>query len=152
VAADCQLGESAAGPWQEAGALIPTLKGGDGQPASSSSAPQSQSSSEPFGGAWYASQPTSTPDGAGRYVAPHRAPLVLVLGILGLLMGCPIFSAIAWIMGSQDIREMRAGRMDRSGEGATQAGMVLGMVVGIFWLLMAFAFLAIALIAIVANL
>ena len=50
-----------------------------------------------------------------------------MLGLLGF-MSCPIFSLMAWVMGSHDLAEMRAGRMDRSGEGLTQAGQVLGMI------------------------
>jgi len=64
--------------------------------------------------------------GAG-YVRPHRGTAVLVLGILGLAV-CPICGIIAWAMGSKDMREMRAGCMDRSGEGMTRAGYICGMI------------------------
>ena len=37
----------------------------------------------------------------------------------------------AWILGQTDLKLMRAGQMDRSGEGMTQAGMILGMVMTI---------------------
>ncbi|MEX0702201.1 MAG: hypothetical protein WD069_08905 [Planctomycetales bacterium] len=65
--------------------------------------------------------------GHGGYVAPHRATLVLVLGILGLVVCAPLGIA-AWWMGSNDLRDMRSGRMDRSGESMTQAGQVLGII------------------------
>jgi hypothetical protein len=68
----------------------------------------------------------------GQYLAPHRGGLVLVLGLLGF-MGCPLFSFVAWIMGSHDLREMKAGRMDRSGESPTFAGMIFGMIVSLLW-------------------
>ena len=68
------------------------------------------------------------------YVAPHRGGMILILGILGLVVGCPIFSLMAWVMGSGDLREMRAGRMDRSGEGVTQVGHILGAVLSILWI------------------
>lgn len=59
---------------------------------------------------------------------PHRGALILVLGILGLVF-CPLTAPFAWMMGSEDLRQMRAGRMDPEGEGLTQAGRVLGMIV-----------------------
>ena len=35
---------------------------------------------------------------------------------------------IAWVMGSNDLSEMRAGRMDREGEGQTNGGRICGMI------------------------
>lgn len=58
---------------------------------------------------------------------PHRGPVILVLGILGFLV-CQIFAPIAWVMGRADLREMDAGRMDPTGKGLTQAGMILGII------------------------
>ena len=70
-----------------------------------------------------------TPDygqtGAG--LQPHRGTIVLVLGILGLVV-CPICGIIAWVMGTTDLREMEAGRMDPSGQGLTKAGKICGMI------------------------
>jgi hypothetical protein len=63
--------------------------------------------------------------GAG--VEPHRGSAVLTLGILGLAV-CAICGIIAWVMGSSDLAKMRAGTMDRSGEGSTRAGMICGMI------------------------
>ncbi len=60
-------------------------------------------------------------------VQPHRGTIILVLGILSLVV-CGIMGPIAWVMGNTDLREMAAGRMDRSGEGATQAGRICGMI------------------------
>lgn len=62
-----------------------------------------------------------------RYLQPHRGAAVLTLGILGLV-ACLICGIIAWVMGNNDLREMRAGRMDRSGEGMTNAGRICGMI------------------------
>jgi hypothetical protein len=66
---------------------------------------------------------------------------VLVLGILGLVV-CFICGIIAWVMGKTDLREMEAGRMDRSGEGMTRAGKICGMIsvivaiaVSVIWLI-----------------
>jgi hypothetical protein len=70
--------------------------------------------------------------------------MILVFGLLGWFF-CAIFSIMAWVMGSADLREMRAGRMDRSGMGMTQAGMVIGMIHCILCLLgILFFFLAVA--------
>lgn len=63
----------------------------------------------------------------GRRVKPHRSALILVLGILSLILCAPLGIA-AWIMGKSDLTEMRWGRMDRSGEGATFAGYVMGII------------------------
>lgn len=59
--------------------------------------------------------------------APHRGGVILALGILGLVC-CFICGIIAWVMGNNDLREMAAGRMDRSGQGMTQAGKICGMI------------------------
>ncbi len=61
------------------------------------------------------------------YSRPHRGGVVLAMGILGILC-CFIFAIIAWVMGSSDLKDMAAGRMDRSGEGLTRAGMICGII------------------------
>jgi len=58
---------------------------------------------------------------------PHRGVAVLVLGILGLVI-CVICGIIAWVMGSSDLKEMDAGRMDPSGRGLTKGGKICGMI------------------------
>ena len=63
----------------------------------------------------------------GQSLTPHRGTLILVLGILGLVC-CIICGIIAWVMGNNDLRQMAAGTMDRSGEGLTKAGKICGMV------------------------
>lgn len=72
----------------------------------------------------YAGAPSMVP---GQFVQPHRATMVFVLGLLGLLV-CFICGIIAWVMGAKDMKEMDAGRMDPSGRGLTQAGWILGIV------------------------
>jgi hypothetical protein len=67
-------------------------------------------------------------------LSPHRGTLILVLGILGIVC-CFICGIIAWVMGSGDLREMAAGRMDPSGQGITQAGKICGMVGVILWII-----------------
>jgi hypothetical protein len=59
---------------------------------------------------------------------PHRGSTILVLGILSLVVCGPVLGPIAWIMGNQDLAEIRAGRMDPEGEGSTNAGRICGMI------------------------
>jgi hypothetical protein len=61
----------------------------------------------------------------------HRGSTILVLGILGLAV-CFILGIFAWTMGNEDLQKMRAGRMDRSGQGLTEAGRICGMV-AVLW-------------------
>jgi hypothetical protein len=69
-----------------------------------------------------------------RHIAPHRAVLVLVLGVLAIcLVAPPVTGILAWIFGSHDLKEMDAGRMDPEGRGLTQTGKVLG-IVGTFFI------------------
>jgi hypothetical protein len=68
-----------------------------------------------------------------RDLMPHRGGMILTLGILGLVsvfvccLGL-LLSPFAWIMGNQDLAEIRAGRMDPEGEGMTQAGRICGII------------------------
>jgi hypothetical protein len=87
--------------------------------------------------------PSAHTNSYGRPLKPHRATAVLVLGILGLVV-CTICGIIAWVMGNNDLREMAAGRMDRSGEGMTRAGRICGMIATIL-MIVGVVFYAIAL-------
>ncbi|MFL5342904.1 MAG: hypothetical protein ACJ8F7_22445 [Gemmataceae bacterium] len=58
---------------------------------------------------------------------PHRGTMILIFGILSFVV-CPIFGAVAWIMGNNDMKEIRAGTMDPEGEQLTNIGRILGMV------------------------
>jgi predicted Zn finger-like uncharacterized protein len=71
--------------------------------------------------------------GMRRDAVPHRGPLILVLGILSLVfcwtwVMSMVLGPIAWIMGHNDLKEMRAGRMDSDGQGMTNAGMICGII------------------------
>jgi hypothetical protein len=68
---------------------------------------------------------------------PHRGGTILALGIISFVfLPCAVICGpAAWIMGNTDLAEMRAGRMDPSGEGMVQAGRVLGMIAAILMLL-----------------
>jgi hypothetical protein len=63
---------------------------------------------------------------------PHRATLVLVLGILGLVLCGPLGIA-AWIMGNGDLKAMDAGTMDPSGRSTTNAGRICGLIATILF-------------------
>jgi hypothetical protein len=72
---------------------------------------------------------SSSPLTAVAYKVPHRATLILVLGILSIT-ACVFCGPFAWSMGRRDLRAMAQGRMqtDNSGQGLTQAGMIMGIV------------------------
>jgi hypothetical protein len=64
-----------------------------------------------------------------RNLQPHRGSLVLTLGILGLVFNvCGIPGMLAWIFGASDLKQMKAGTMDREGEGLTKAGYICGII------------------------
>jgi len=58
---------------------------------------------------------------------PHRGPVILVFGILGLVV-CQLLGVAAWVMANNDLQEMRRGYMDPSGRDLTQTGRILGIV------------------------
>lgn len=68
------------------------------------------------------------------FVAPHRGVLILVLGILSLTVCAPLGIA-PWIMGSGDLKKMKAGVMDPEGKGLTTGGMICGIVSSILLVL-----------------
>jgi hypothetical protein len=72
--------------------------------------------------------PVKPPRSRG-HLRPHRGTLILVLGILSLVF-CPLgfLGPVAWILGSQDLREIRAGRMDPQGAGLTNGGRICGII------------------------
>lgn len=105
VTADCLLSSERQPAWVQADAVYPDLRPVRTSPRLATQQP------------------------APRYIQPHRGVLVLILGILSwATLLCPIFGICAWVMGSADLREMRAGRMDSSGMSLTHAGQVIGMV------------------------
>jgi hypothetical protein len=77
---------------------------------------------------------------------PHRGTLVMVLGILSLVVMPIILGPIAWYMATDDLKKIRAGRMDPEGESQTNTGRVCGMVgtiLGIVGLVIMFFFFVI---------
>jgi len=65
---------------------------------------------------------------------PHRATLILVLGILGLIV-CGPLGIVAWVMGNGDLKDMAAGTMDPSGRSMTNAGRICGMIATILMII-----------------
>lgn len=78
---------------------------------------------------------------ASRYsMRPHRGALILTFGIVGLFggllsLGCcqgllvlEVFGILAILFAREDLRQMRAGRMDTSGDGPTRAGLILAII------------------------
>jgi hypothetical protein len=62
---------------------------------------------------------------------PHRGGVILALGIISLVIfpySTIVCGPLAWILGTADLAEIRAGRMDETGEGLVQAGRVLGII------------------------
>jgi hypothetical protein len=68
------------------------------------------------------------------HLKPHRGGMVLTFGILGLLC-CGPLGIVAWVMGASDLREIREGKMDPSGRGLTQGGMILGIIASVILIL-----------------
>jgi len=65
---------------------------------------------------------------------PHRATLVLVLGILSLII-CQPLGIVAWILGKADLKQMAEGTMDPSGKDTTNIGRILGIIATVFLIL-----------------
>jgi phage FluMu protein Com len=74
---------------------------------------------------------------AGRaYQSAHRGGLILTLGILSIFCNFAAVPGImAWVMGKADLKQMDAGRMDPEGRGSTQAGMIIGMIMTILFII-----------------
>lgn len=79
-------------------------------------------------------------------VKPHRGGVILALGIVGIVI-CFITGIIAWVMGMNDLKEMKEGQRDKEGESLTKAGMICGIiatalaVLGLLWTLFVFVLL-----------
>ncbi len=68
-----------------------------------------------------------SPSRSGRMKQPHRASLVMTLALLGWFLFAPL-CIFAWVMAADDLKQMRLGRMDRSGEGTTHIACIMGMI------------------------
>ena len=118
VTHDCHLRPEGASDWQPADVEFPALR-----------PPARPSLSEA------AAFPSTTgADFRNSFLLPHRGPLILTFGIMGLVIWCPILSVMAWVMGTNDLREIRTGRRDPAGQSLTQAGQMLGLVLSMLWI------------------
>lgn len=115
VDADCELSEDGA-TWQTAATFYPALAPVVAEYEPATPAPVQVVAADSIG-----------------YLQPHRGGLIVTLGVLSWVT-CPIFSVFAWVLGVGDLRLMREGRMDPNGLPQTQAGMVLGMINVILWM------------------
>ena len=74
--------------------------------------------------------------------ASNKPTISLILGILGIVC-CGLLAPVAWVMGSQELKAIKAGTSAASGEGLAKAGMILGIIgtvlllFGILWIFFA---------------
>ena len=136
VSVGCRLRDERESPWMAAELVYPDLLSSDspslpheGRVALTGQPVDARDFSAPGSGATAAIPRPLTQ-------LPHRGPLVLTLGVVGLLVFCPVFSVLAWSFGTQDLREMQLGLMDSKGETSTRLGRMLGMVIVLIWVMM----------------
>ena len=68
------------------------------------------------------------------YQLAHRGGMILALSIVSIVCNPFMIPGImAWVMGRSDLKKIRSGVMDREGEGLTQAGMIIGMIMTILY-------------------
>jgi DNA-directed RNA polymerase subunit RPC12/RpoP len=134
LTADCQVFQEGWPQWRWAADVYPSLRAASDlslkKPISTAppAAPRGGPGAEPHPYASPQAPGGPVPAVPGQWFVPHRGALILTLGLLSFLLTCVLLGLPAWIMGMNDIKEMRAGRMDPSGEGLTIAGMVLGII------------------------
>ena len=76
------------------------------------------------------------------FMKPHRGAGLLVFAILSWLFMCIglLFSIPVWVMADNDLKAMRAGLMDREGEGLTNAAKIISICHTLFFAFMFFFF------------
>lgn len=131
---DCRVGQAKQGPWQAAAERLPELPVRHGADGACQTLASQRDSAAALPGA---------PEG---WVAPHRGGLIFLLGLLGFVVGCPLFSFLAWVMGARDLAEIRARRMDSQGAGLTLGGMLLGIIVSVLWMILLCVLMTVALV------
>jgi hypothetical protein len=143
IGATTQLRREGDTNWQPARNVYPQLGAATMTPASNSANPFAEQPQQQYG---YGQPAYGAPAGyPGRtYGEPHRGGVIIALALVSWVTGCFFLGIAAWIMGASDLKQMRAGTMDRSGEGLTQAGMIIGAIhtvlgilfIGFFFLMM----------------
>ncbi len=66
--------------------------------------------------------------------AKGNATTVLVLGIISLVC-CQLAGPVAWFLGNKELTAIRAGISPASGEGTAKAGMIMGMIATVLFIL-----------------
>lgn len=119
---------------------------------------------------WAAGMPNWAPAGSIGELAPgrpgilpivsplerHRGGAILALGIISIVVFCLIdiiCGIIGWVMANRDLAEIKAGRMDPSGQSLTSAGRIcciIGVILGclyavavLVWLVLWFSITAV---------
>lgn len=112
---ECELSDSIPYHWQPAEVCLPVL---------------------------FAKQPSEPISTSPTVVVPQRGAWLMVLASMGLLCVCPVFSISAWVMATSDLREIAAGKRERSGHSLTLAAWWLSVITATLWISMAlFAFM-----------
>lgn len=126
IGASTQLKREYDAQWQPASAVYPSLTGATAGRTTASSAGHS---ANPFSDqAVYGNAgPYASPGMPTSYVEPHRGGLILAFALIGWMF-CILFGVAAWVMAAGDLKKMRAGQMDNSGYGLTQAGMIIAII------------------------
>lgn len=57
----------------------------------------------------------------------NKPTISLILGILGIVC-CGLLAPVAWVMGSSELKAIKAGTSPAAGEGLAKAGMILGII------------------------
>jgi hypothetical protein len=90
--------------------------------------------STPTGGEPYPPSPEAPP------TKESRATLILVLGIVSIVC-CQLLAPVAWYLGNQELKDIRAGYVSMENEGIAKAGMILGIIgtillgLGLLWII-----------------
>lgn len=66
--------------------------------------------------------------------AKGNATTVLVLGIVSILC-CQLAGPVAWYLGDKELKAIRAGMAPASGEGSAKAGMIMGIIASVLFIL-----------------
>ncbi len=82
----------------------------------------------------FSSTYSSTAGSSARHFAPHNGTIILVLAIIGALGVFPCAIAAAF-MGHVELKKIKRGEVDPSGESTVRAGYVLGVIFSILWIL-----------------
>ena len=118
-----------------------------GQPPAYGQQPPSYGQSDPYGQPSYGQQnPYGGQAYPGGYGAPQerhpQAVTVLVLGILGLVC-CGVLAPIAWVMGSNTVKDIDANPGRYEGRDMANAGKIIG-IVGTALLVLSLVFVVLA--------